>query len=477
MSDIDFAITLSEFNAGFSPLAHLDDKTFVGASGQASDMKADIISKPGFLTQSPALADLTNGNQSGVVDQLIRHILDKPTASDTTFAIGTTKLFKLSSTTVTSGGSPSWPQAVTDMTEGESVIRLKANLYGFFNKASGGDILKMPLSTEVIDPDWGSTTDLALEKAPHPSAVKEDIMVFGNGRYLGVFIEGLATLDTQKLDFGEGSEVVDVVFHANIWWIAVNFGEGKRGQIYLYDGSAISNILSDEAGVGDQKIGFLYVLNGNVFVAYDDKSSDGFSIGVLQGRIIKPLRYFKGTLPTHRQKALYKNTILFVSSVDIWSFGASVEQLPIQISKLADGGYATIGGIASPFGTPMVASSDGGSNHRLAKFGGYSTDSNYKSVFIDITKDRNLGKVHTILVSTKALGANAKSEITLEGNQGDKTSNILIVTGTGKTRHVFKTLTLPAVEDVRTIVSYANGHVTNDCPIRKIILLGSFVER
>lgn len=707
MSDIDFAIELSEFNAGFSPLAHLDDKTFVGASGQASDMKADIISKPGFLTQSPALADLTNGNQSGVVDQLIRHILDKPTADDTTFAVGTSKLFKLSPTAVISGGSPSWPQAITlqitnshvldleasssqyaslsaatklnfignltiegrvkfetkpstsnsmnflqvretatdrqpygfffhndsvrgeelafahqnadddfdfddvtvpwspstgvwyhvavviqgskvryyvdgvqqgeektlafsrnvvgtpvlfigsnegsgnymdgkinnfrvwavartqdqilwgmnrsltegnglkgswyavnnhndlssngndltasgspvfdtdvpfatfndEMTEGESVIRLKENLFVFYNKASDGDIAAMPLSTEVIDPNWGSTTDHALEKALHPSAVKEDILVFGNGRYVGVYVQGLGTLDAHKLDFGEGSEVADVVFHANVWWIAVNFGEGKRGQIYLYDGSATSNILSDEAGVGDQKIGFLYVLNGNVFVAYDDKSSDGFSIGVLQGRTIKPLRYFKGTLPDHRQKALFKNTLLFVSSADIWSFGASVDQLPIQISKLADGGHTTVGGIASPFGTPMVASSDGGSNHRLAKFSGFSTDSNYKSVFIDITKDRMLGKVHTIVVSTKALGANAKAEITLEGNQGDKTSNTLVVTGTGKTRHIFKTLTLPAVEDVRVIVSYANGHATNDCPIRKIALLGSFIER
>ena len=291
MSDIYWAITLENFQEGLAATAHLDDKTFVGASGQASDMKADIISKPGFLTQSPALADLTNGNQSGVISELIRFILDKPTASDQTFAIGTTKLFKLSSTTVTSGGSPSWPQTVTDMTEGESVIRLKANLYGFFNKASGGDILKMPLSTEVIDPDWGSTTDLALEKAPHPSAVKEDILVFGNGRYVGVYVQGLATLDVQKLDFGEGKEVSDIVFHANVWYIALNDLNGRGAQIYIYDGSAISNVLSDEVGVGAYKIGFLYVLNGTVFVCYEDQSSGTVAIGWISGRQLKPLRY------------------------------------------------------------------------------------------------------------------------------------------------------------------------------------------
>jgi hypothetical protein len=477
MNDNDFQIILENFNEGYAPLAYLDTKTFIGNKGQASEMKADIISKPGFITQSPALADLTNGNQSGVVDQLIRHILDKPTATDTTYAIGTTKLFKLSSTAVVTGGSPSWPQVITNMTQGESVIRLKANLYGFYNKASGGDIVRMPLDTEAVTANWGSVTDQALQKAPHPSAVKEDIMLFGNGRYVGVYVEGAAILDTIKLDFGEGSEVADIVFNGNMWWIAVNYGEGKRGQIYLYDGSALSNILSDEAGVGDQKIGFLYVLNGIVYVAYTSKSSDGFTIGWVAGRQIKPIRLFSGTLPDHRQKALYKNAILFVSGEDIFSFGTSDTQLPIQISKLADGGYATVGGIASPFGVPFIASSDGGSNHRLAKFSGYSLDANWKSIFIDTCNQKQIGHINTIIVATKALGVNARCDLTIEGNQGAKSSTVLQITGENKTRHVFNSIALPAVEDIRVVLDWANGDTTNDCPIRKIYIGGNWVER
>jgi hypothetical protein len=476
-ADTDFSIEFSSFNEGLAPLAHIDSKTFLGNKGQASTMRADVVSNPGFLQQSPGLSDLTNGTQAGVVDQLIRHILDKPTASDTTYAIGTTKLFKISTTTVASGGSPSWPQSVTSMTEGESVIRLKANLYGFYNTSSAGDILKMPLSSEAIDNDWGSTTDAALEQALHPSAAKEDIMVFGNGRYLGAYIEGASSLDVQKLDFGEGAEVADVVFHSNVWWIAVNYGEGKRSDIYLYDGSALSNILSDEAGVGDQKIGFLYVLNGIVYLAYQDNSSGAFTIGWLSGRQIKPLRYFSGTLPDHRQKTLYKNTILFASSADVWSMGASVEQLPIQVSTLADAGHATLGAVATPFGTPMIASTDGSSNHRLAQFSGLSTTSNWKSVFVDLTKQRMIGKVHTMIVATKALGSDAQADITLEGNQGAETSTAVEVTGENETRHVFRTIDLPPVEDIRVVVDYSNGDTTNNCPIRKILLLGNFVER
>ena len=475
--DYDFGITLENFSDGLSPLAHIDNRTFTGSKGQASSMRADIISNPNFIQQSPALVNLTNGTQAGVVDQLIRFILDKPTASDTTFAIGTTKLFKLSSTTVVSGGTPSWPQAVTDMTEGESVIRLKANLYGFYNKTTGGDILQMPLSTEVIDPDWGSTNDVALEDAPHPVAAKEDIMVFGNGRYVGVYVEGSATLDVQKLDFGEGAEVADIIFNANVWYIAVNYGEGRRGQIYLYDGSAMSNILSDEAGLGSQKIGFLYVFNGVVYVAYQDNTSGAYAIGWMSGRQLKPLRYFAGSLPDHRQKTLYKNTIIFISSNDIFSCGAPVEQLPVQISTLADAGYATVGGLAAPFGTPMVASTDGTTNYRLAKFSGLSTDSNWKSISLDVTDTRRLGRVTCVIVSTKPLSSGARVDLTLEGNQGAVTSSSFSVTGENKTRHVFRSIDLPAVEDVRVVLDSTNGHASNACPIRKIELLGNFVSR
>ena len=327
----------------------------------------------------------------------------------------------------------------------------------------------------MIDSDWASVTDQALEKAPHPAGAKEDILVFGNGRYLGVYVQGLATLDTQKLDFGEGAEVADVVFHSNVWWIAVNYGSGRRGQIYLYDGSAISNILSDEAGIGSQKIGFLYVLNGIVYVAYEDKSSTGFTMGWVSGRQIKPLRYFAGTLPDHRQKTLYKNTILFVSGEDIFSCGTPVEQLPIQISTLADGGYSNLGGLAAPFGVPMIASSDGGSNYRLARFSGLSTDSIWKSVFVDTTNKRMLGKIHTAIVFTKPLAGGAQCDLKIEGNQGDIESSALIISGEGKTRHVFRSIDLAVVEDIRLFLDYANA--TAVCPIRKVLLLGNFTEQ
>lgn len=480
MDDIDFQIIFEGFNEGLAPLAHIDDKTFIGSSGQASSMQADILSKPGFLTQAPALADLANGNQSGIVTEPIRFILDKPIDVNTTYGVGLSRLFKITPSAVINDAT--WPKAIAGMTEGESVIRLKDNLFIFYNTATGGDIAAMPIATEIIDPTWGSVTvagGLPLQKAPHPTCVKEDIILFGNGRYVGVYIEGSGTLDTKKLDFGAGTEVVDIIFNSNLWWIAVNSGGDARtsSEVYMYDGGALTNVLADEAAVGIQKIGFLYVLNGLVYVCFDDLSADGFTFAFIAGRQIKPLRYFKGSLPTHRQKTLYKNTILFTSGESIFSVGSIAQQLPLQISQLADGGLPILGGIAAPFGTPMIASSDNDGNARVAIFAGYDVNSNLRSVFTDTTKGVNLGKVKKVIVITKELQAFAKCNIYIEVDQAKLTSNVLEVTGETKTRHVFNSIALEAAQDLRIFVDYSQGDVVNDCPIRKIIILGNYVER
>src|SRR3990167_10896141 len=146
MADNNWTIELKNFGKGFAPLAFSDSLTEVGAGGHASVMQnVNILDDK--LTQGLGLADLTNGTQAGNVTELITFIMDKATANDVSWALGATKLFKLSSTAVTSG------TGISGCTDGESLIALKGNLYGFYNKASGGDIFKMPLSTETVDAD------------------------------------------------------------------------------------------------------------------------------------------------------------------------------------------------------------------------------------------------------------------------------------------------------------------------------------
>ena len=476
--DNTFSISLKDYYAGLSPLAYLDSLTEKGNSGHASVMQnVDVLGE--FMTQGPGLANLTNGTQASAVTELINFILDKAVSADATYGIGATKLFKISSTAVTNDGT--FPHAITNCTDGESVIDMKGNLYYFYNKASGGDIGKYDLSS-TFDDDWASTTpngSSAIQKAIHPTATKEDIIVFGNGQYVGTYIQGSNTLDVDKLDFGAGNEVADVVFSGNQWMLAVNSGvtgsNRNIGQIYLYDGGALSSILSDEAGVGFQKIGFLYELNGIIYVAYQDLSSAGYTIGYISGRQIKPLAHFTGSLPSFAQKTLYKHTILFLSSGLVWSAGAVVDEFPFSISQLADGGYATVGALACPFGTPMIASTDGATNFKLAKFSGFDVNCLWKSIVIPISKGRNKGFIDEITVLTKALEAGASATVKVEYNQAVSSSSAQTVTTTGQTRHIFR-MSIPGVEDMRIFLDWSGGSAAKDVEIRDIIIKGHHYE-
>ena len=313
-----------------------------------------------------------------------------------------------------------------------------------------------------------------------PSATKEDILLFGHGRYVGTYFSSTDTINKTKLDFGNNHEVADIAFHANQWLIAVNGGvSGARNysQIYTYEGGATTALLSDEAAVGLQKIGFIFPDNGVIYVAYQDLTfTGGYKIGYLSGRRIEPLVHFKGSLPTYAQKTLYKNTILFLSSGLIYSAGAVIPELPFAISQLADGGYATCGALAAPFGTPFVASTDGDTNFRLAKFSGFTLASDWKSIVIPIGSGRILGHLDDIIVKTVILGANARCDMIVQYNQAGASSAAMSITGTGKTRHTFKLLK-SNLEDVRIYLNWANGHASNDCKIKDIILNGHYITR
>jgi len=478
--DNTWTIVIDKFYQGYAPLAFNNSLTEVGGAGSASSMGNVDVVNGDYLTQGPALSNLTNGTQAAAVTEAINFIMDKAVTADLTYAIGTTKLFSLSSTTVTSGAT--FPHTITSCTNGESIQVLKGNLYYIYNTAGGGDIGKYNLNA-TFDDDWGSTvpTGMAtLQNAIHPSDKKEDILLFGNGRYAGTYIVATDTLAPTKLDFGNDAVVSDVLYNSGQWYIAVNSGitgtNRTEGQIYTYDGAATSSTLSDEAGVGMQRIGFLYRINGVIYVAYQDLSSTGFIIGYIAGNQIKPLARFTGALPTFNQKTLYKNTILFLSSGLIYSAGAFIDSLPFQLSQLADGGYATTTAIAAPFGTPMIASNDGGSNFRLAQFSGFDTACTWKSIIFPLVSGLNLGYADSITVLTKSLGASAQCALTIEANQNTSTSTSQSITGTAKTRHYFTNLGISGIQDFRIALSWSGGNTTNDCAIRKIIVKGHWVE-
>ena len=477
-----FIIELQRFEVGQAPLAHLDSLSEIGQAGHYSvATNVDIISKPGVLTQGPGLATLTAGTEAGAVSDQINFIIDKAVANDTTYGISDTLLHKITPTEVINTGN--FPHTITGATEGSSCIHFQGEIFYFYNKSSGADIGKFDLSS-TFDDDWGSTVPTgaaALQKAPHPVVKKEDIMLFGNGRYVGTYISATTTLAPTKLDFGQDTEVADVAFHANQWFLAVNSGittgtNRASAQIYLYDGGALNTILSDEVALGLYKIGFILPVNGIVFVAYQDLSSDGgFTIGFISGRQLKPLKYFTGTLPTFAQKTLYKNQIGFISNGLFYSMGASIPQLSTQISQHADGGFSTVGALATPFGTPMVASTQS-TSFKLAKFSGLDVNCTWKSLVVSTVSGEMIGHIDKIIILTNALGAGAKCAVAVETNQAVTNKAVGTIETTGKTRHVLKT-PVSDMEDFRLALNWATGSAANGVEIKHVFVIGHFVEK
>lgn len=482
-TDPQFSLKFANFNNGSAPIAHLDSLTQLGNGGQYSvAQNIDIISFPGLLTQGPGLATLTAGTEAGAVGELINYIIDQPVTSGTTYGIAATKLHQITASAVSNAGI--WPHAITGATAGSSAIKFQGSLYYFFNKSSGADCGKYDLSVGFVDAYFSVTPTgaAALQNAPHPVAAKQDVMLFGNGRYVGVFFSANTTLNAQRLDFGVDATVADVQFHANQWWIAVNVGTGvstdrQSASIYLYDPSATTALLTDEIAVGAQKIGFLLPIEGIMYVAYQDlTSTGGFCIGYVSGRGIKPLKYFTGALPTFAQKTLYNNTITFLSNGKVYSVGAVVETLPVQLSQLASGGFSTLGTIACPFGTPMISSTQS-TSFKLAQFSGYDVNSNWRSIIIPSTSGRMIGYVDYVVVLVAPLGVGARCDLIVEANQAVTPGSTMQITGTGKRRFSFSTVGLVGIEDFRLFLNFANGSTANPVKIRQIEVVGHYAER
>ncbi len=472
-----FTIKINKFYQGFSPLYWKNALSEFGNPGHANAMVDCNLLDPTYITQGFALSDLVNGNQSVVVDQLIRYVLDEGmNGGSHSFGIGSTKLFELNSTTVTSDAD--FPHAVTSCIEGQSIVAIGDVIYYLFNVSGSGNIGKHTRNTSTFDDDWGSTVPVGaatLQQDFHPAFAKEDMFLFGNGRYAGVYTLDDDTIDVDKLDFGAGAQVADVIFHSNQWMIAVNqpaLGNINSAQVFLYDASGVSNLLSDELSLTIKRIGWIKAVNGIVFITYSD--TNGAWLGYVSGRSIKPLKALP-SLPAFYQKSIYQGSLIFVANSLIFSGGSLSNELPFQLSQIGDQGYATVGALASPFGTPMVAS-ETSPGFRLAKASGFSVDATWTSLVFSLLDGDSLGVIDRIVVLTKTLAANARCDLYVKSNQESDTSAVMTVTGTGKRRHVFKK-TILDLEDFRIYLSWLNGNGTNDCAIREIHVMGHYKEK
>lgn len=478
---------------GFAPAYWENTYASFGNKNMARAMTNIDMTDPTGLKQGPALTNLTNGNESGVVTTLIKHILNEPPSADVTYGVGGAKLYKITPTAVTSDGT--WPhtinKAAVTSEDGESVFVINGAAYYLYNHSgSAGDIGKYDLAS-TFDDDWGSTVPTgaaALANAPHPSVIgNDDVAYYGNGRYAGYYDPDTNTLDTQGLDLPVGCEVVDVDYKDSVVWVAVNLpniagSNNSKAIIYTWKGVGVSSWEDFPNPRINGKIGALHNFKGStIFVWYQEVGfTGGYKLGYISGNEIVEVASYSGTLPNFAQTFEYKGQLAWQSDGLMHLWGASSALVPVIHHQHADLGYSTVGAVAIPFGT-VIAASNQSTNYRLAKFSGYDVASAWKSLMYQVGHS----KINRVMVDFAPTASGARVDLTLRGDQG-LSSKLLQVRGqTGSVTHTNDSGKCVKVFDpefeVNSEVSieadFANGSAANALLIRRLRIWGQTLEK
>lgn len=463
---------------GFAPKWYENTYPSYGNRDQAGDMKDVSLLDPSALTPGPRIVDLTAGDEDGAVTENIKSILGTAVSSNATYGVGGTLLHKLSATAVSNAGI--WPHTIvgTGAVNGEDVVHYKgALLYSLNDAGAAGDIGRYDLSTTFDDTYWtGTLSGSALSNAPHQMMHGgDDVVYITNGQYIAN-LDG-TTENHQALDFWTDAQVDTLTWNYNRVLAGVNRPalsgvNVNQSAIYKWNGYA-STWEGDPIEING-RIGALFTKNGITYVWYEGflNGTTRLVFGMVSGGQVKPLRTFDGTLPTYYQVGEMGEYITWMSGSEMYAWGPVSSELPIDLMYFTTAKYATtVGGMAAPFGTAMIAST-AGSNFSLGKATNYSIATAYKTIMFPVSGANLKSIVDTIVINTNVMADGAKMDLTVRDSQGTAlwTDEISYTTDGAVSKKVFHPRCKG--EDLRLEFSHANGSTTNPVKVRQTIIEG-----
>ena len=171
---------------------------------------------------------------------------------------------------------------------------------------------------------------------------------------------------------------------------------------------------------------------------------------------------------------------MWVSSGKIMLWGAKEADAPVTHSQYCQGAYTTsVGGIAAPFGTLMIASNDGGSNYSLAKTTTtYVLTFTWNTLAFKVSGAGFNSQLDIIQVETEPLASGAKANFSLVYDKAKTTlslDSINYSASTNITKHKVGSK-LPQVEDFRIDITNVGGSASNPVKIRSILVKGWYMK-
>jgi len=311
---------------------------------------------------------------------------------------------------------------------------------------------------------WGNIT-FTTEEAYHS--------VGGPGTLYGIDVHISQLLRLKIVSRDNANYSVDHI-RAKVYYTTPDISGKKQGSVFIWNPYSEEDSWEQEIVVNGE-IGSLYIHNGINYIFYRDNTyASGYKIGVLEGNGIMDLANFEGGLPKRRQITTYKNFIIWVAGEKVWAYGSPSPNIPKYIFQLADAGYSTVGALASPFGTPMVASNDG-TNYQLAQFSGYATTSNWKSLMFNT----GAGTIENIKVHYEKLeDTPARCDLSITYDRGKRSSMAYSIKGESDNVNTYKKFNvgIPIQTDFRVEADWSNGDAFYPVKINYIEINGSTRE-
>lgn len=465
-----------------------------GNKNMAGSMLHMDLTNPGFITQGPGLSTLTAGTQAGAVTSNIRGILDYAVTNNVCYGVGGNKLQQFSATAVTNAGA--WPHtidkaAVTSETGEDVAVYQGALYYSYNHSGNAGDIGKYDLSSS-FDDDWGSTVPSGAAALQNPAAANytphqmvvggNDVLYIANGRYVATY-DG-TTFVPQALDFPSDAIVMSIAWMSDRLWIAVQrpqlvVGNNLQSSIYVWDGTTDS--WESEIKVTGA-VTSLFVKNNVLYLwHYSNPASVIVRFGYVSGLQIIDLVTFQNPAPLYFNVSEYKDFIIWNvnggTESKVFAYGVGDKGLNTRFFQYTSGGYIDAGGIAVPFSVPMISSFDssGGTNIKFAKFSGYATGGNWKSLMFDVTgEDKNGSHVVVVKIRWDTLASGARVDWKLLNSEGRTVySDTISFSKFGTNTSAIYKLNGKVTDDLRVEFDYTNGSATNPVSIKSVKVYGT----
>lgn len=484
-NDNTFSITIDSFE-GLAPAYYSNDWSVYGNKGSANDLKDVDISDPNVLTQGASTSPLTSGTQAGSISTLITSIMKGAVSTDTTFAVGGNKVYKISNTAVAStGGYPATiDKAVVTGETATDIVFYKDYLYAFYNHSgSAGDVAKITPSNGTVDATWGSVAGGGtIENAPHYAIVAGNDMVgFTDGAYVGT-IDGDAF--GYSLDLPTNSQSDTITWNGDYFLIGVNRpnvsgSNYNQSAIYFWDGYATSWNVAPIPVSG--KIGALFTHNGTTYAWWKDNDNvGGCNFGYLNGSALTVIKRYDGSLPNQNQVSDYYGFITWVSNDEIFVWGAGDNETQVKFFKYLTAPHKTVGSIASPFGSLLISSTgDVGevpvTQYYLSKESGISSSSYWKTIVYNLMSPYGIAVVNNIKILTEEMESGAVLNTKIVYNQGQEEKQLTQILGTSdKVHHIVLNTAIPLI-DFRLELEW--GSATKPVKIRSIYISGIYMNK